>query len=154
MDVFIDNKQSALTLSTSDVEALAQEIVAFEGHSFNEVTIHFVDIEEISELHNKFFQDPTPTDCISLPMDSPNEPGYKVLGEIFVCPKIAIEYGDENGGDAYMEVSLYIVHGLLHLMGYKDDFDNVVTMQQAEQKHLQNLESKGLILTRKEESCN
>lgn len=154
MDVLIDNQQSDLWLSDAEIVTLSREVVSFEGHSFDEVSLQFVTHERICELHDYFFDDPTPTDCISLPMDSADEPGYKVLGEIFVCPKTAISYAEENGVNAYDEVTLYIVHGLLHLMGYQDDLEHVDEMRAAEKRHLENLSLKKLILTPKEESCS
>jgi probable rRNA maturation factor len=45
-----------------------------------------------------------------------------VLGEVFVCPKTAIDFSEKHGKDVYEETSLYLVHGILHLLGY-DDID-------------------------------
>lgn len=74
-----------------------------------EVALYFVSTKTICELHDQFFQDPSPTDCISFPLGKPH------LGEIFVCPQAAIDYGAP-----YPETTLYIIHGLLHLIGYDD----------------------------------
>ncbi|MDE3055149.1 MAG: rRNA maturation RNase YbeY [Verrucomicrobiota bacterium] len=71
---------------------------------------------KICKLHEEFFQDPTLTDCISFPLDK------EYLGDIFVCPAVAKEYVEKNGGEVYEEAMLYIVHALLHLLGY-DDLD-------------------------------
>lgn len=46
--------------------------------------------------------------------------GYHVLGEVFVCPKVAVEYAKENGIPPEEELLRYVVHGLLHLIGYED----------------------------------
>jgi len=84
--------------------------------------IHFVDKARISELHKVFFNDPTPTDCISFPIDSPNEKSgaHHTLGEIFICPEVAIEYARPKNKDPYAEITLYLIHGILHLAGYDD----------------------------------
>jgi probable rRNA maturation factor len=81
------------------------------------VAIHFVSKKKICELHEMFFDDKTPTDCISIPIDDPEEDApHSHLGEVFVCPKVAIEYG----GDPIQETMLYVIHGLLHLLGFDD----------------------------------
>ena len=79
-----------------------------------EVSLYFVTERAICQLHRQFFDDPSPTDCITFPIDQ------ETLGEIFVCPKVAICYASEMQIDPYEEVALYIIHGLLHLIGYDD----------------------------------
>lgn len=148
MKVNIFDHQPDLSLSSSKIRKLVKEVIAYEKQSFNEVSLHFVDIKTISALHNQYFQDPTPTDCISFPMDDADHPGYRILGEVFVCPKIALEYAAVHEGDAYTETALYIIHGLLHLMGY-DDLDpiNKRRMRRAEKKHMKHLQDLKLYLT-------
>ncbi len=79
-----------------------------------EVSLYFVSVSRISKLHEEFFQDPSPTDCISFPLNGDH------LGEIFVCPKVAIEYAAKRGLDPYQELTLYVVHGILHCLGFDD----------------------------------
>lgn len=66
---------------------------------------------KISLLHKQFFNDPFVTDCITFPIDS------DYLGEIFICPQVAYDY---NPKKPYVETSLYIIHAILHLLGYDD----------------------------------
>jgi len=83
-----------------------------------EISIQFVTKEEIGILHEDFFDDPSPTDCITFPIDPPGPEA--LLGEVFVCPEVAQEYAAEHGGDSQTETILYICHGILHLLGYDD----------------------------------
>lgn len=86
-----------------------------------EVIIHFVDKKTISKLHKDVFDDPSPTDCISFPIDGPHDSAEgSILGEVFVCPTVALEYVKKRGGDPDREIALYLFHGLLHLIGYDD----------------------------------
>jgi probable rRNA maturation factor len=121
--------------------ALVHEVIQFEGQHCDEVSIHFVDTPKICELHDTYFKDPSPTDCISFPINN------SILGDVFVCPRTAQEYVAIHQGEVYEEVSLYVVHGLLHLMGY-DDIEEAdeKKMRAAESKHMQNIKLKGLIL--------
>lgn len=80
-----------------------------------QISIYFVTEAKISQLHKEFFGDPTPTDCISFPLDQDH------LGEVFISPKAALQYNPKN---PYQELTLYLVHGVLHLIGY-DDLDPV-----------------------------
>lgn len=147
MDVCVINQQETLLLRPSVVEALASAVIEFEGIRCDEVSIHFVDVAEISDLHSQFFNDPSPTDCISFPMDEEDEGGYRVLGDVFVCPEVAFDYAKQNNHDPLREITLYIVHGLLHLMGYDDIQDiDISEMRAAEQRHMDHLKALGLWL--------
>lgn len=112
--ISVYNRQKDLRLNKSKVKALVEAVLHFEEVSCEEVSVYFVTKKKIKELHEEFFQDPTPTDCISFPLNAIH------LGEIFVCPKVAMEYAEQSNLDPFIETSLYIVHGLLHLMGFDD----------------------------------
>ncbi len=110
--VTVFNRQKDLKISSAAVKKLVRALIEKMDVACEEIIVHFVSQKKICALHAQFFNDPSPTDCITFPMDK------KLLGEIFVCPKAAIDYGTEP----YLETTLYIVHGLLHLLGY-DDID-------------------------------
>ena len=141
MHIEVSNKQKTVKISKVKVKKIVEAVIAFENQKCDEVAIHFVSIDEICELHKQFFNDPSPTDCISLPLDDENELHYRVLGEVFVCPAVAVEYSTSKNSDPHLEITLYIVHGLLHLMGYDDiQAKERALMRAAEKRHLANLE--------------
>ena len=111
MRIQIHNSQKDLSLSKIGVRLLVTEILEYLGAKHTEVSVYFVTQKKICALHQQFFDDHSPTDCISFPIDEEH------LGEIFVCPKAAIDYDPKN---PYQEVALYIIHGLLHCLGYDD----------------------------------
>ncbi len=124
MDVDIHNEQSVLPLSEEKVTAVVQAFKNFYHLPHEEVIIHFISKEEITRLHGEFFDDETPTDCISFPLDDADTPGHRILGEIFVCPEVAIEYGKDHRINPYDETLLYTIHALLHLIGFDDIEEN------------------------------
>jgi probable rRNA maturation factor len=141
------DQQTALNISIEQVEQLVQQVIREEGDTCDEVTIYFVDTPTICQLHEQFFDDPSPTDCISFPIDGEQETHYRLLGEVMVCPATAIEYAIQYEGDTYQETTLYIVHGLLHLMGYDDrEEEDIFLMRQAEEHHMARLQALGLQL--------
>lgn len=151
MKVQFTNQQNALFVSPNEVERLVQTFLKWKGISCDEVSIFFVEKEEICSLHGEFFNDPSPTDCISFPIDSPNDPsnGYKVLGEVFVCPEVAIEYAkNAQNHSPKTEVSLYIIHGLLHLLGFDDQKEEErMIMRDEENSAMEYLQEKKVLLT-------
>ncbi|MES2344729.1 MAG: rRNA maturation RNase YbeY [Chlamydiota bacterium] len=124
MNITFYNSQQALDVSYVFVQELAHSVFkTLEQVLPSELIIHLVDKETITKLHADFFNDPTPTDCISFPLDdldAHDDTGYILLGEIFVCPEVAIEYACLNDKKPIEETALYIIHGILHLLGYDD----------------------------------
>jgi probable rRNA maturation factor len=106
-----------LPIDISSVRKLVEFFFQEKKIACQEVAIYFVGIRKISKLHADHFQDPTPTDCITFPFNEALLEG--LLGEIFVCPQSALNYNPQH---PYEETTLYIIHGLLHLLGY-DDID-------------------------------
>ena len=102
------------------------------------LSIAFVSKEEISQIHDQFMDDPSPTDVITFPGD----PEENIAGEICVCPQVAYEYASENSGDFSKELSLYLIHGYLHLCGFDDiDESDRAEMRQAESQAMAILEN-------------
>ncbi len=93
------------------------------------MAVHFVGKKQISSLHARFFDDPSPTDCITFPYDDPH-----FLGEVFVCPLVAKEYVEKEEGDLYDEITLYVVHGFCHLLGFDDQTDDQRKKMRLEEK--------------------
>ena len=112
--IFIANRQKDLKISKRATRILVKALLSYLEIPYEEIAIYFVSEKQIASLHDRFFQDPTPTDCISFPLDN------RHLGEIFVCPAVAIRYAKKRGLDPYREMALYLIHGLLHLIGYSD----------------------------------
>lgn len=140
MKLTLIDDQCDLSIKKKQVKLLIDEVFLFKKISSTELIVHFVSKKEISEIHGKFFNDPTPTDCITFPFREP-----KLLGEIFVCPKVAIEYSPEN---AYSETTLYIIHAILHLIGFDDiNSEDEILMRKAEIEIMDHLTQKKLVLS-------
>ncbi len=116
--VSIYNNQKALKLSLPLVRKQVLAILKHEKIQCDEIAVNIVDAKTIADLHKKFFNDPSPTDCITFPIDDKEEP-HCFLGEVFICPEQALSYC-KGSKDPYEETALYLVHSILHLSGYDD----------------------------------
>lgn len=135
MLIDIYNSQNAVDIDRERIGYLVRAVLNDEGVRFDEVAIYFVNKEAISELHNRFFDDPSPTDCISLPLDDVDEGGYRHLGEVFVCPEIGCEYAERHSTDPLEETALYVIHGLLHLIGYDDLEEEACKLMRSKERY-------------------
>ncbi|MFC5996873.1 rRNA maturation RNase YbeY [Pseudonocardia hispaniensis] len=93
-----------------------------------ELAITAVTTEAMTELHERWMEEPGPTDVMAFPMDElvdetrrPDAPeiGPALLGDIVLCPAFAREQARKAGHGLADELHLLTVHGVLHLLGYE-----------------------------------
>ena len=120
--IVVHNRQKRLSIKKRAIEKWAVPLLlSYLKVPFHEVSIHFIGKRAMARLHLRLFGDPSTTDCISLPLDdAESDLPYKVLGEVFVAPEIALEYALLHRKKPEEETALYIIHGLLHLLGFDD----------------------------------
>lgn len=121
MKIRVYNRQRVLAVKPQQVRALVGLALSALHCAADEVAIHLVSTAKITALHSEYFRLPTPTDCISFPIPTDSGDPYQLLGDVFVCPETAVRYAASHGLNPYEELSLYILHGLLHLVGYEDE---------------------------------
>ena len=145
--VHVDDIQSDLAIDTATVAPIAEAVLELEGVRADELSVQFADPATCSKIHDLYFDDASITDCMSFPLDGP-EVEYRVLGDVVVCPKVAVDYTREHGGDPHEEATLYLVHGILHLLGYNDiEEADRAAMRQAEERQMENLRTHHLLLS-------
>ncbi len=121
---------------------LVADVLDDEGLSDREVEVHlhFVDESAIGDLNRDHMGVSGPTDVLAFPVDDPAmvPDGIPVLlGDVVVCPSVAARQAPTHAGDYDSELSLLIVHGVLHLLGH-DHAEPAETeaMQARERLHL------------------
>jgi probable rRNA maturation factor len=110
-----------------DVEGLARFVIEHEGKpASTAVSINFVTDEAIHELNREWRGVDRPTDVLSFECDGVDDDfdaegfddGEFELGDIVIAVDVAERQAPEYGMSFAHEMSLLIVHGLLHLCGY------------------------------------
>lgn len=81
-----------------------------------ELSLVFLTDPALAKLHADFLDDPTTTDVITFEGD----PAFGNAGEICVSVDTAAAYAREHRRDFATELTLYVVHGWLHLAGHDD----------------------------------
>ncbi len=124
MSIEISN-ETAIEVDTDSVLRLANFVRdELKLHPAIDLGILFIDEEPMAELHVKWMDEPGPTDVLSFPMDElrpgsdlvPSPEG--VLGDIVVCPQVAMRQAETAGHPMMNEVLMLVTHGMLHLVGF------------------------------------
>ena len=119
MTVDIINRSGALVPETQMHTLINFGIEYMELNPECSISLTFVDVQEMEELHIKWMDEPGPTDVLSFPMDMPEAKGDVVtLGDIVIAPAVAAQQADTAGHSINHEIFILATHGLLHILGY------------------------------------
>lgn len=142
MNVFVADEQDE-SLSSEPLRALAVNVLEAEGlPDGTEMSLVLVGVDDMSRYNERFMNRRGPTDVLAFPLEhlhpgkrpalEPNGPPLN-LGDVFVCPRVVRSNAVAAGVPFPDELSLIVVHGILHLLGY-DHFedDEAATMEARE----------------------
>ncbi len=114
--------------------------LVYEGFDADtEVSVTFVDNEQIKKLNSEYRNKNSATDVLSFPMfndlsEIDNQISPVAIGDIVISLERAAEQGYQIGHSIYHEVAFLCVHSTLHLLGYdhetsKDDEKDMIRRQ-------------------------
>jgi probable rRNA maturation factor len=145
-EVFCSDEQNAIAVDLPKWRALALAALMAEGvRGACELSLYFVDEETIAELNAEHMGKIGPTDVLSFPLDGveiteAQGPGAisagparphpdhddvpTLLGDVLVCPAVAVRQFETHAGTLDDELALLVVHGVLHVLGYDHEIES------------------------------
>ncbi|NHM13685.1 rRNA maturation RNase YbeY [Xiamenia xianingshaonis] len=148
MDIQINYDYRKEDLERFPLHELARYVLTQEDEpSETEVSVSFVTNEVIAELNEKYRKKSGPTDVLSFECDGADadlaamtlaqDPVFQ-LGDVVIAPDVATQQTMEYNTTFEEEISLLMVHGLLHLCGYDHiEDDEAVIMEKREAEILE-----------------
>jgi probable rRNA maturation factor len=138
------------SIDPESIETVVRFVLESEKQSADFLTVEFLSDARTRQLHKKFFGDPSSTDCMSFPIDIDDHLQPRHLGDLIICPKTALLHAKNDSSLFFDELTLYLVHGMLHLLGYDDiALAPRKKMKQREGKIMKALREHGQILSGK-----
>jgi probable rRNA maturation factor len=126
------NLYPALSFSDISLRIFFSHIFSLHHHDINGcLSLAFLGKKEHSDIHGRFLQDYRPTDVITFPADQKEGSA----GEILISVDQAIMESRERGIPLPEELSLYLIHGWLHLIGFDDIDESDRKIMRREEKH-------------------
>ena len=110
----------------------------FEGSV--EISVRFVDDEEIQRLNLSYRNKDASTDVLSFPMGENGEydvnldTGAKILGDIVISLEHAVRQADMYGHSLQREIGFLTVHSMLHLLGYDHEAGGIEQVRMREKE--------------------
>ena len=148
MNITVENQQKRIPLKPQTILLAAKKILRHEKVKTVDLSIVFVLDSKIKSLNKKYLQENYPTDVLSfdfksVPHDSclagrnhearvtGNE--SRINGEIIISADTALRNARTYQTSPGQEVLLYVIHGILHLLGYDDHSpDDIQEMRRKE----------------------
>lgn len=145
MEVYIDNRQDKMKLNNGiykDIEKVIEECLLLEKESLDyEISLSFVDNEEIKELNSEYRNINKETDVLSFPVEEDFLIPTPLLGDIIISTEKALEQSIEYGHSLSREILYLTVHSMFHLLGYDHiDEEEKILMRKKEKKIMKRME--------------
>lgn len=128
---------------------VARQTLLGEGVDGGHLDLILVDTDRMAELNTEHMGHNGPTDVLSFPLDGPDldlggpdlaglDPSEALhLGDIVVCPQVAEAQAAQHSGGYDSELTLLVVHGVLHVLGHDHaEPDETTRMQAREREHM------------------
>ena len=126
-------------------QEVAEGTLAEEGVTSGRLDLIFVEPDEIAALNAEHLGHTGPTDVLAFPLDGPGTDPIEVvddglprhLGDVVICPAVAERQAAAYGGTVDAELTLLVVHGVLHVLGHDHvEPEETSLMQERERLHL------------------
>jgi len=127
MSIEIQN-ESGVAVDTRALERLARHVLdEMRVNPLVELSVRLVTVDTMTAYHERFMNEPGPTDVLAFPMDELHDQRVDnddedapptLLGDVVLCPEVADRQAILAGHSAETELHLLCAHGVLHLLGY------------------------------------
>jgi probable rRNA maturation factor len=131
--VSIASPQGLVPIDRGQMRTVTRTVLEGEDENDAEISLAFVDNPTIHQLNKRYLDHDEPTDVLSFPLSEPG--ARKLAGELVIGVEVAREQAANRGHDVSAELTLYVVHGLLHLCGYDDKAETEAARMRERERH-------------------
>jgi len=118
LKITVKNLQRKAAIPPCAVEKIIKRVLKKEGFRGNaDITVSFVNDAVISRLNKLYLRKGLPTDVLAF-NSTPDFDRSKLYAEIIVSADTARHNAEIFNTSCAYELRLYLIHGLLHLLGY------------------------------------
>jgi probable rRNA maturation factor len=123
-EVLVTDEQAVRIDPRALSSALRRGMAALGVPSGTTLSVTLAEPDAIAEIKGDALGEHRSTDILAFPMDGIDEvvAGQHVLGDLVLCPSVALEQARALGIPGEEEIVTLLAHGLLHLTG--DDHDS------------------------------
>ena len=107
-------------IEINNLQAVAGKVLAItETNLKSEIGLKITDDANLQQFNLQYMGIDSPTDVLSFPVSFENpDTGNPYLGDILISYPTAVQQAEAAGHPPAEEITLLLVHGILHLLGY------------------------------------
>ena len=118
--VVISNRQRALKVPAALVRRAAVAALCYGRPPAGRVSVVIIADARMRDLNRRFARVDGTTDVLAFDLSEGPSAGDSVAGEVIVNADVARTEARRHRRSAVDELILYVIHGMLHLGGYRD----------------------------------
>lgn len=133
-ELSLAQRQSVHAVDKPRLITAARQVLADSSYTSASISLAVVDDPTIHALNRQFLDHDYPTDVLSFVLDARD--GH-LDGEVVISADTAATAAREHGTTPADEQLLYVIHGMLHLVGHDDQTEaDARNMRAAERRYL------------------
>ena len=132
LSIRIGNLNKKRKISRETIKKAARAVLKKFDKKNASLEITFVSNERIKSLNKKYMGRPRSTDVLAFGLEK-----APLVGDIYISSDMARENSRVYGTCFKREITLYVIHGVLHLMGIRDK-------TQSQKKQIRKMEARFL----------
>jgi len=117
----VADMQDELAVKGSEIKKIVKNVLKREKIQNAEISIALVDNERIAQINKRYREDSDPTDVLSFLLEENIDGKGTMLADVIASCEMAKTNARKLRISPQAEIMNYIVHGLLHVLGYDDD---------------------------------
>ncbi|PKP56303.1 rRNA maturation RNase YbeY [Candidatus Atribacteria bacterium HGW-Atribacteria-1] len=142
MEILIKNQQKRIKINQRKTKGIIKMVLQhLKVDEKTEISVLFTDDKFIRSLNNKYRGIDKPTDVLSFSLregsvKTPKAESDKLLGDIIISVETAQRQADNLNHSMGKELTVLLIHGLLHLTGYAHEEDKDYKIMQEKESEI------------------
>jgi probable rRNA maturation factor len=142
MEILIKNQQKIIKINQRKTKRIIKKVLQhLKVDDKNEISVLFTDDNFIRSLNNKYRGIDKPTDVLSFSLQEGAVKSLKIesnilLGDIIISVETAQRQADILNHSMEKELTVLLIHGLLHLIGYDHKKDKDYKIMQEKESEI------------------
>jgi len=143
MEIVFENLQKKVALNPPQILKIAKTILRHEGVAKASLSVVFVTRQRITALNKKFLHRDYTTDVLAFDLRDditvkcrPKRKSTLITGDIIISTDAALKNTQIFGTALAQELALYVIHGILHLLGFDDHKPGDIKKMRKKEKEL------------------
>jgi probable rRNA maturation factor len=138
VEIIIRNFQKKIPINPKRIKTAILKVLSKESiKKSGEITVCFVSDNRIRKLNAKYLKENAPTDVLSFNLSTSKYPN-SLTADIIISADTAVRNSKVYKTTPIFELNLYLIHAILHILGYKDSSPKQIRLMRKKENQYAN----------------